>query len=404
MRRILNIFTHALFWGSLTLLWWKMCDSVAEMLLYTIGMALGTVVCCLLRLAVNKLWIFITAHVSLIAGGILSTIFGELPLWFLIFFVAMVGYSFLLRCVTAIKDFDQPLYFYVGTAVAVYLVSWMFHSDKFVQHMSLGIAIIMFLMKLLYNNLKSADWFIESRNLSEDADAIKAGRFSKQISLMYTGAFSILVGMIAIISMDEVWEAIKRLYEKIMRYLVSLIPQGVPQVIGGTKPEDKEKLEGMGEMFGEAQASPFVQALDKIFVTLAVVVIAVVIVGAIVSAVISIYKAFYQGQDREEDGFVVEKMTAEVRVKASRKKKDKAVAESATARRIRKIYKKNLSKVEQRTRKDFPRLAPKQQVTVYERTRGERVEKEEICRLYEKARYSQETISDEDVTKMKTIM
>ncbi len=404
MKRILNIVTQALFWGSLTLLWWKMCDSLAEMLQYAISMALCTTICCLLRLVVKKLWVFLSAHVLMIAGGVFCVIFLKLPLWFVIFFVAMVVYSFLLRCVTAIDDFDQPLYFYVGVAVGVYLVSWMFHSDKAVQNISLAVAIIMFLMKLLYNNLASADWFIESRNLSEDADAIKAGRFSKQISLIYTGAFSLLVGMIALVSMDEVWEAIKRLYERIMRYIVSLIPQGVPQIMGGQKPENSEKMESMGEMFAQAQTSPFVRALDKIFVTLVVVVITVAIVGVIVSAAISIYKAFYRGQDREEEGFVVEKMTANVRVKHSQKKKKKAVMESATARRIRKIYKKNLSKVEQRARKDFPRMAPEQQITAYGQMQEEGVDKEEICRLYEKARYSQEIITDEDVTKMKTIM
>jgi hypothetical protein len=114
---------------------------------------------------------------------------------------------------------------------------------------------------------------------------------------------------------------------------------------------------------------------------------------------------FFQNRENEvEEQLVREKLyVGKERTMLKRRRLFQREA-NTPAKKVRKIYKKEMSKLDEKSVVKFVYMNPEEQVDCIPTHRIDDNVKEEIRELYEKARYSAEVVSDVDVKRMNALM
>lgn len=405
MKNIMKTLSHMMFWATSLLLCWALYDSQAQMIWYALATAVLAGISYWMRVKINKMWVFIVSHLAGVAGGVGLILILQLKIWYIGYLVLLALWSIILRCVTLARKFDQPGNLYLGFAASFHVIILIVGGNELAKGVSLCATILLFLLNLLYDNLQSADWFIEVRNLSEDGDARKASRVSKQISLLYTGGIGIILGLFTFVSMDGVWQAIKTGLYRLMGYLVRLLPlEDLPAAEEEIAEEGEQGLGMLEQMMEESERSLFAVIFDTIVPIALTIVVIVVVIALMIKMVKGMYHSFYQKRAQEDDNLQVEKLKADKRVSRAKRRQNMRQLESNATRRIRKIYKKNMYKLGEQKLRDFPYMTPDEQVQKHKEVHSQTGDVTEVRDIYEKARYGKEMVTDADVERMRTIM
>lgn len=405
MLNIITALSHMIFWMTPLFMCFALYDSPSQMIAYALVTAMLAGLGYWGRVKINKMWVFITGHLAVVILGSCLIFLLPIKTWYIAFLVLLAAWSIVLRCLTLMERFEEPHSLYVGFAVGFYFLLWILEASKLTQGISLGATLLLFLLKLLYDNLQSADWFMEVRNLSEDSDAKKASRISKQISYFYTGGIGIILGLCTFVSMDGVWKAIKAGIRRLLIAFLSLFSWEEPQVQEEEMAEKGEQALGMfTEMMEEGEKPLLLLIFDKIVPIATTIAIVALVIWGIVTLMKKMYGGFYTSRIQAEDRLEVEKLTADKRTARERRRANEGHSDNNASRRIRKMYKKSMSKSGQKNLRDFPYMTPDEQVKRREETYDFRGDSSEVRELYEKARYGKDVATDSDVEKMKGIL
>lgn len=158
------------------------------------------------------------------------------------------------------------------------------------------------------------------------------------------------------------------------------------------------------------EPSVWAQILDKIFVTVLYIALAVGAVYIIIRLLYGFYKRFYENQkpETDESEFLLQPTPGVARVFAVREKK-KRMAETAYDKKIRRLYKRYVRQKLGRGEAVPEPLTPVELEGYIRERQGQRMPEDgnpeememEHIGLYEKARYSEEACTREDVERMK---
>ena len=132
--------------------------------------------------------------------------------------------------------------------------------------------------------------------------------------------------------------------------------------------------------------------------------IVALVIWGIVTFMKKMYGGFYKTRMQAEDRLEVEKLKADKWTARGRRKENEGHTENNASRRIRKMYKKNMSKSGEKNLREFPYMTPGEQVQRREETYDFKGDSGEVRELYEKARYGKDAVTDSDVEKMRGIL
>jgi hypothetical protein len=317
-------------------------------------------------------------------------------------FGVTIFWSILLRFLKAAKWLDNPNAIYVGTMVVVYFIHWVYKAPQYIKTVTVIATVVLFLLKQLYQNIDAADRFVDLRAVSTQMNTKSVKSLSKQLSLIYVGIMGVLLGTLGVIGIDSVWEFLGNMGNKLMRYLVSLIPEGKPPVHEQTF--DKVNNNSVGGLEELAQESPIMQMIGEIVAYIGGVIIFCAFAFLLVRGIILLVRFFQNRENEVEEQLVREKLyVGKERTMLKRRRLFQREA-NTPAKKVRKIYKKEMSKLDEKSVAKFVYMNPEEQVDCIPTHRIDDNVKEEIRELYEKARYSAEVVSDVDVKRMNALM
>ncbi len=403
MKHVIRVVTHIIIGGMSMLLFAKAFGSTSELVLHCLFTMLLTGGLYGLRHKVKKFWLFMVSHVALLLGGIFLIPLVSSYGWYIAVWVFWILYSAILRLVPVAEWLETPCVPYVSLLIALYVFICVLEGSAAVQRAGLVAIAIMFLLYLLYGNLESMDEFILTGSFSNQVDEQGIRKLNNRLSILYTGTLGALLVLFSLFSMDGLWQTILVFIRKVLRFLLSFLKLSEP-----ARPEEEEEVEqGMANLFQpmpeEHEPSAFVHIMNEILRGLMTVVIVVAILAGIIYAAMYIYRHFYKKDSRQEGNKVIESLSFGEGIQKERKSRFFERFERNPAKRIRKIYKKNLKRLAQKRTCDLSYLSPKQQVELlYEQGASKEVI-EEIKQLYEDARYSANPMTDAQAEHMRKL-
>lgn len=404
MKQIIKIGTHVIIGGACMLVVAQAFDNMWELLAYSLASMILGAVCCVIRQKELPFWAFIGSHLLLVLGGVSAISIPGFRDWYAVIWVVLILYSAILRLVPQARWLDEPGVVYVVFFTLIHMLICFLNGSVVVERASILAVSLLFLLYLLYRNLDSMDEFIMLQGVSTKVDEQGIRRLNNRLSLLYTATLGSILGLFSLVRVEKLWEILAGWLKKVIRYLLSLLPM-TEQV----QPEEKEEIKnGMGnmlhEMTEEQDPSMFMKILGEIMYVAFTILIVVAVIAAIVYAVLYIYRNFYHKQSGKDENKVVESLSYGDGIAKERKARFFARQEQNPARRIRKIYKKNMKRLGAKRISRFSYMAPEEQVKLLRDQGTDEETIREIKSLYEKARYSSELLTDNEVDYMRRIM
>ena len=403
MKHMIRMVTHIIIGGAGMLLFAKAFATTSEFTwhcLLTMFLASGLYA---LRQKISAFWLFMVSHVVLLLGGIFLIPIISAYDWYIAIWAFWILYSAVLRLVPVAEWLESPCVPYLSLFVILYVFICVLEGSPAVQRLSLVSIAIMFLLYLLYGNLESMDEFILTGSFSNQVDEQGVRKLNSRLSLLYTGALGILLLLFSLFSVDGLWQTILVFIRKALRFLLSFLPMSEPAL----PEEEKEVEQGMEHLVQpmpeEHELSAFAHIMNEVLRGLMTVVIVVAIVAAIIYAARYIYRHFYKKDSRVEGNKVIESLSFGEEIQKERKSSFFERFERNPARRIRKIYKKNLKRLAQKRTCDLRYLSPNQQVELLYEQGASKETIEEIKQLYEEARYSANLVTDAQAEHMRKL-
>lgn len=403
MKHIVNLATHIIIGSASMLLFESAFDSSMEFAGYCLATAILVTICYWLRKKINSFWIFLGSHVLLIFAGILLLSIVGNNKWYLAIWILWILYSAILRLVPAAEWLDKPGKVYVGVLVIVHFAIGGLGGSTMAQNLSIWVIVICFLLELLYANLAAADEFVMTRTFSTKIDGPSIKKLNVRLSLFYTGVLGAVIGFFSLFRVDGLWQIMVGWLKKIVQFFARFLPEA-EQV----QQEEVKAPDGMmnmlEEMTEQQEPSVFMKWLSEILYHLTMALIVAVILGGIIYAVIHMYRHFHSREQREEGDKVIETLSFGTKTTRERKERFFERFEKNPAKRIRKIYKKNMKRFGAKRMSEFSYMPPEEQMQLLREQEYDEEAITEIRDLYEKARYSEELLNDGQAERMRTIM
>ena len=404
MKQWLRIVTHTIVSGASMLLFTNLIESSRGFVGYTLITMLLAVFLYGLRSKVESFLVFVGSHILLLLGGIFVIINATDYKWYVVIWCFWILYSAIIRLAPAAEWLDEPVVIYVALLGIEYLLICVFELAVTVQWLSLISTFLVFLLYLLYGNLEAMDEFIYLGSFSSKVDEQGLRKMNRRISILYAGILGGLLAIAGMFRVDSLWQTILGWIRKFIRFLVSLIPiteQAPPE----EEVEAEEEISNMlQQVVPEQEISEWRQLMQEIFrVVITLAIVGAIVVG-IIYVVLYVYRHFYRKKDSQEGDKVVESLSFGKSVSKERKPRLSERIEKNPAKRIRRIYKKRLKRIGAKNTSSFWYMSPNEQVQLL---RKQGVSEEiiaEIKDLYEKARYSEDLVTDTEVERMRTIL
>ena len=402
MKHGLRLAYHMIAWSMFLFLCQGAIKEEWTLILFGVISGLVAGVCYFLRRYVKKIGVFVGTHAlfSVLCIYGIGVMYGNGVLAFML--ILPIFWSVILRLLKAAQWLENPSGIYVGGLVVVYFIHWIYKVPQYIKTMTVVAAVVLFLVQLLYKNVDAADKFVDMRTMSTKMNTKSVKSLSKHISTLYVGALGCLLGILGIIGADGVWQFLAKVGDRVMRFLVSLIPQG-------EKPVYEQKFEGFNNNNGEglealAKENAIMQKIGEVIAFIGGIAIGLALVFLLIKGIIALVRYFNQRAEETEEDLVREKLYVGKEKSTIKKKSIWSRREHTQARKVRKIYKRNLSKLGEKELQGFPYLSPKEQVDKLPDPQVKPEEKTEVLEIYERARYSIEKVSDADAKRLQEIM
>ena len=321
---------------------------------------------------------------------------------FAFLYVLTVFWSLILRVLPAAAWLENPSGIYVGALVVIYFIHWIYKAPQGVKTATVVATVVLFLLKQLYQNLDAADKFVDLRTMSTKINTKSVKSLSKQLSLIYVGMLGGILGILGVIGAEDVWNMLFKMGDKILRFIVSLIPEGEKPVY--EKTFGTVNNGGAGGLDALAKESPIMQKIGEIFAFVGGIAIAVALLFLLIRGLVLLYRYFVSTKAETEEELVREKLYVGKEKSKVRKGRIFQRFEQNPTKKVRRIYKRNMQKLDQVDIRQFPYLNPEEQVEKLGSYKVEKETREEIKEIYERARYSTEKVTDADAKRMHTIM
>ena len=214
--------------------------------------------------------------------------------------------------------------------------------------------------------------------------------------------FAVVVMIILLLTSDLGWAGdIASALKMLLIWLLKLLPKGEKETAQVEVVEQEMAAKGdMGLIQAEdTEPSVIWLVLEKVVIVLACVLLIAICLAAIYALVRFLYDRFKQTLDKEaEELDEVNDVREKCEVEHFRKERKPIFEFLSTRERIRRMYKKEVWAARMQLVKDgspafLKRLTPKEC--------GESMQREELARVYEKARYSQEECTAGDIKRAK---
>lgn len=399
MSKLLRVASQMVFWCPIILFsaWlFKLYGATQWLVLMTVLTVIGTGFA---RMVKNKLLGFLCHALVMVVPGIL-VVTNKLALMALFFGLAIIILS--LMSTWAESEFmEKPHGFGQFVLFVVYFVGTIMEYPGLVFH---------FIMFVAYTFLI----FLE-RNIKENEDYIHGVSYTSVMDIKKMHVVSNMVTFIISLGMLTVCVIVSMLGQLgPVRALSAFLTSKLKNVLGFLKqididfwantrdpqngnklPDaDKDPFQGNANMNGDISELNDT-LLDKVVFWILIIITIIALFVIIFLIFRKLYKKYLLSQ---KDG-VEENQTIITKAKKARKENLKKTDASYSNRKaVRKLYKKQV-KGKSGRREDFVNFTPREQVDK-SRLEGNEI-KEEILGIYEKARYSKEEITKEDVKNMK---
>ena len=403
MKNLIRFTTHILVSGACILPFSQVFSDWKWMFFYCISTMLLGAVCFAIRQKIEQFWVFVLAHILLVAGGIYLILQFSNYKWYAVIWTLVALYSAILGLVPSAANLDEPGYFYVIFLAGIYLASGLIGTEPIVGTISLLLAAFLFLLTLLYMNLESMDEFIKRGNFSGQPDEQGIRRVNARLSLLYVGGVAAILGMFSLFQTDGIWKLLAMCGKKILAFLVRLIPSSEEQP--EMMIEEEKEIAGMKPMFPEVQEqSEWTELLNEIIREVMSALIVVALIVGVVYGIRYLYRHFNRRKDKQEDSRLIESLPFELTVSGTRRSRIFERFDRNPAGMIRRMYKKKIRGTANGGAERFAYLSPEEQVALLcaQGMAGETAD--EIVALYEKARYTTDTVTDADVERFRTIV
>lgn len=405
MKDVVKVLTHIIFYGAIVSSITGMLG-LEEAVWYGSWAGLLGACCYLMRRSIKRLLLFLGAHLLLLLGGVAGIMAGGEVLVYGILLLAVAVLSFLLRLIPGADLLDQPGYFHIVVLAALFFTATFLGKSSLSVDSGLWGACMVFLLKVLNDNLMAAEEIIESRSGFTRMDVKRLKRQNARLSLLYVGILGLALAVAGLFRADglggKIWEALKAF----LRFLFGLLPasQGQQEVeIPQTGGQSMEDL--FGELGEVREPSAFAKLLEAIAQVVGSALIVAAVLAALIFVIVKIYRHFYNRVEEEAAREVTEPLTR--REKLSRQKRERHFSEvfgRSPARSIRKIYKKHMKRLEKERGISLACMSPREQLAFWKEEGVEREAAEEVRLLYEKARYSQGQVTEEEAERMKILL
>ena len=402
MKHALELLNHMVIWFLVMLFCNTALQSPMQLFLYGLASAFVAGVCYFWRLKVDKMSLFLLWHVvMLVLSFYVVGIFLRDGACAAVLIFSIL-YSCLIRFFAATAWLENPGRAYVIIAVLTYVVHWLYASLPYVKSWATIGIVLCFLCFVLYDSVVSIDKFVDMKSNAMKINTARVKGVSKKMSIIYVGTLGVLLSIFGLVKMDKVWDFLLWVGDKIMRFLAGFIPEGEPPM-----PEsEKEPIEsGMGDLFAElGKESPFMQKIGEGVAAIGGILIALVAIVFLIQGAIAIYRYFKNRQRDEEEILISEKLYEGNEKSGLGLGRLFQRLQLSPAQRIRKLYRRNMNKLDNKHVCKFPYMNPEEQTGTLSAYEVEKETREEIRELYEKARYSKEKVTEADVKRMHTII
>lgn len=404
MKHLIRIVTHLIVTATGMLFFVNVFESPSKLAGYTLLTMLLATFLYILRNKAEAFWVFLGCHLALLFGGsfligVASAYKGYIAVW-----CFWVVYSAILRLVPKARNLDEPGKPYIVVLVVEYLIISALELGTTLQYISLICTVFVFLLYLLYGNLKSMDEFIYLGGFSSAIDEQGIRKLNGRVSLLYTGILGVLLAVFGSFRIDGLWNTVSGWMRSFLRFLINLMPTPERPPVEETVEAEKEASNMLQQIPSEHELPAWRQLMQEIFRGfIAFIIITIIIVG-IFYATMYVYRRFYNKKNREEGDKVIETLSHDVRIKKERKSRFFERFERNPAKRIRRIYRRGLQRKEPKNISAFWYMSPDEQVQFLRKQGMPEETISEIIALYEKARYSADSVTEEEAERMRAII
>lgn len=400
MKHITKIINQIFFWLAL-LSTIYVNDMTSDKKIFYAGCIVALAVSAyLMREKLWHLWIFLAGHVLL--GGIswllLDVMGGDrafcLGLWLLLF-----G-SVVLRLIPNGEKQEAPGFLYLAVLAVCYIVNNLIADrNDGIRQLSLAAFLVALLCKLLYDNLRGADEFIKKRASSTQIDEQKLTQINSVISVIYVAAVGVILALVTQLRTGGISKALFNGIGNILRWIFGRF-QTEEQVQQEVQAVTEAAMPDVGTM---TEKAPVWAILDHIIEGVVIVAVIAGVVAAVVALLVTLRRHFY-GRHRVTDEVeeYTELLTMRGKLAGKDRKNGPGWFDRTPSKRIRRTYYKGMKKLNRSG--GLENLSPKEQVRLLAKEQGlTEKEQEEIIGLYEKARYSTESMTEEEARQIKEL-
>lgn len=349
------------------------------------------------RMIKNKFLTFV-CHLLVVGVCGFFIVTNLIPTVTIFFAIGLVVLS-LIAAWAEVDFMDRPHGFGQFVLLATYIVGAIINYDKLWLHFILFVMYVFLVFAEL--NVRNSEEYIHGVSYTSVMDIKKMHNVSNTITMGISFVIIILSVAFAMLGKISPVASLGNFIFSKLRYLLSFLKKfninlgGLNEIDNNSSSDNDDDSFLMGGENGVTQEKLPVTTTDKVVVIILVIVTVICALVGIYLMMRGLYKKYLMSQ---RDG-VDEKRIAIAKTKKKKKEDPKKSDASYSNRKaVRKIYKKRV-KGKSGRRDDFVNITPEEQVNK-SRSEGNNIS-DEVLNIYEKARYSKESISKEDVKRMK---
>ena len=348
--------------------------------------------------------VFVVSHLVLLLSGIFLISSVGTHKWYLIIWSIYLMYSAVLRLAPKAEWLDEPGVHNIIFCTLGYVLIYFLDISAAIQTWSLVSTVTVFLLYVLHENLAAADDYILFGSFSTKVDEQGIRKINNRLSLLYVGGLSVVLGIFSLFRAKALWQTVRELLKSILSEIIRLLLKLMPAV-----PEDQatepDKITNTMQQMSEAQEmTSFQQSLNEILYSVMVVVIVVLILAGIGYVIVYCWRHFHRDNKelRKDGDKVIEALSFTHDTRHKRNKRFFEKLERNPAKSIRKLYKKNMKRLVAEYKLKFQYMSPEEQVQLLHKKVPDEDVIKKICSLYEKARYSEDVVTDAEVERMRS--
>lgn len=355
----------------------------------------------IVRKKIDGFGVFFVLHLIFIGAAIVVAQTRTEIFFFIFIVLLLIFYSFSLK-INSLKEEDEKVPFVVGLGICVagYALGIYAENNQVMMQSSMIILVLFVAAQLLYNNISELNRVLTDNKETENFPARQVIRVNMFMTV--SALVAVMIGMLAFYSgpYGSVLHMIGNFIKKIIIMIVKFILHREPPEIRVALPMPTESESESGESYAEMSPDSFTDLLNALFMMMGIV----LLIAIFVYVLLSINKIVKSFKKKRNIGSDIVEYIKPPKIKHEYTKlfhgRIKEESDSDHNLRVRKIYKRYVLKgmgSEKVPQNAVPFELTKRAIT------EEPKDIKEITDIYEKARYSNQTVRPEEIERVKNI-